>query len=224
MSGIALRRACSRTSTPARPAWLSQRARASSRMRCARCRLPPYMSLFVNWFSVSAVPVGCSVYFALRAIVGRRGIWLGLARRLRAVLAAALPPVADAGRVEGAADDVVLHGRKVTDLAAADQHHRVLLEVVPDAGDVGGDLHPVRQPHARNLPERRVRLLRGARHDLQADATPLRRATSCARGLLEGVQRPAQRRGLDLLDGRLATLADQLADGWQREPRGCIAF
>src|SRR6187431_1923172 len=137
MSGMALRRACSRTSTPARPACDSQRARASSRMRCARWRFPPYMSLFVNWSSVSAVPVSCSAYFVLRAIVGRRGICLPLARRLRAVLAASLPAVANARGVEGAANDVVLHRRKVLHATSAHEHHRVLLEVMADTRNVG---------------------------------------------------------------------------------------
>src|SRR5687768_5437097 len=224
MSGIALRSACSSTSTPARPACDSQRLRASSRIRCARWRLPPYISLFVNWLRVSAVPLSCSAYLSLRAMVGRRGIYLGLGRRLRAVLAAALPTISHAGRIERAADDVVLHRREVLHAAATHQHHRVLLQVMADAGDVRGDLHAIRQAHAGDLPKRRVRLLRSARHHLEAHAAPLRRATSLARGLLEGVQRPAQRRGLDLLDGRLATLADQLADGWQREPRVRIAL
>src|SRR5579859_63137 len=219
MRGIALRSADSMTSTPERPAWRSQLAMAPSRIREASWRLPPRMSLLVNWSSVSAVPTSCSSYLVLRAMVGRRGIGLALARRLRAVLASALAPIADAGGVEGAADDVVLHRREVADLAAADQDHRVLLEVVADARDVGGDLHLVREAHARDLPKRRVRLLRGAGHHLEADTAALRGATPLGGGLLQGVEGPPQGGGLYLLDGRPAALADQLADGWQRRPR-----
>src|SRR5688572_15478627 len=165
---------------------------------------------------VSAVPTSCSSYLALRAMVGRRGMQLALARRLRAVLAATLAAVTHARRVERATHDVVLDGRQVAHLAAAHEHHRVLLQVVPDAGNVGGDLHPVDQPDARDLAKGRVRLLRGARHDLQADTTTLRRAATHGAGLLQGVQRAAERGRLDLLACRLAALTDQLADGWQR--------
>jgi hypothetical protein len=51
-----------------------------------------------------------------------------------AVLAATLLAVADAGGVEGAADDVVLDRRQVLHLAAAHEDDRVLLEVVADPG------------------------------------------------------------------------------------------
>src|SRR5690606_13466057 len=69
-------------------------------------------------------------------------------RPLRAVLGAPLPPRADARSVQRAADDVVAHTGKVLHPAAADQHHRVLLEVVSLAGNVGGDLNPVAKAHA----------------------------------------------------------------------------
>src|ERR1700758_2995732 len=59
---------------------------------------------------------------------------------LRAVAAARLLTVADALGVQGAADDLVAHARKVSYPPAAHQHDRVLLEVVADAGDVGRDL------------------------------------------------------------------------------------
>src|ERR687888_411101 len=48
-------------------------------------------------------------------------------------------------RDEGPAYDMIAHAGQVLDPAATDQHHRVLLEVVALAGDVGGDLHPVGQ-------------------------------------------------------------------------------
>src|SRR5207247_1134835 len=78
---------------------------------------------------------------------------------LRAVLAATLLAIADAGRVERAADDVVLDRWEVLDLAAAHEHDRVLLEVVADPGDVGRDLHLVGQADAGDLAKSRVRLL-----------------------------------------------------------------
>src|SRR5439155_18677804 len=49
---------------------------------------------------------------------------------LGAVLAASLLAVLGAGRVEGAADDVIAHAGQVLDAAAPDEHHRVLLQVM----------------------------------------------------------------------------------------------
>src|SRR5205814_1477860 len=88
----------------------------------------------------------------------RRGIPLP---GLDAVLRAGLLAVGDAGGVERAAHDLVADARQILDAAAAHEHDRVLLEVVPLAGDVSGDLHPVGQADAGDLPERRVRLTNG---------------------------------------------------------------
>jgi hypothetical protein len=60
----------------------------------------------------------------------------GLLRTLRAVLGAGLATVLDALRVEHAAQDVVAHAGKIAHTAAADEHHRVLLQVVAFARDV----------------------------------------------------------------------------------------
>src|SRR5215467_1845484 len=66
---------------------------------------------------------------------------------LRAVAAASLLAVADALGVQRAADDLVTDAREVADTAAADQHDRVLLEVVANARDVSSDLDLTGQPH-----------------------------------------------------------------------------
>src|SRR5579884_112145 len=118
---------------------------------------------------------------------------------LRPVLRAALLAVADAGRVERGADHLVAVAREVLDAAAADEHHRVLLEVVPLARNVGPDLHAVREPDASDLPKRRIRLLRGLRHHARADAPLLRRPLEVGRLRLR-------------LDG-LPTLPDELIHG-----------
>src|SRR5690348_10887914 len=78
----------------------------------------------------------------------------------------------------------------------------MLLQVVADAGDVGGDLDAGGQADARDLAESRVRLLRGLGVDAHADAAPLGRAP--------------KRRRLRLRSSRLAPKADQLLDGRQR--------
>src|SRR5262249_9648646 len=73
-------------------------------------------------------------------------------------------------------------------------------QVVTLAGDVGRDLDLAGQLDTRDLPERRVRLLRSGGVHAGAYATALRAA-------LEG-------RGLDLGDLVAATLAGQLLNGW----------
>src|SRR5690606_24742783 len=128
----------------------------------------------------------------------RKGAENGSAGTLGAVLGAALLAVLHAGGVQGAADDVVAHAREVLHTTATDHHHRVLLEVVTHAGDVGRHLDAVGQADTGHLAEGRVRLLRGRGVDAGADTTLLR-------ALLEGG-------ALALHRQLLATLADQLAD------------
>src|SRR5207247_1111021 len=141
MMGVALRMAASRISRPGRLACASARASASRRIRSDRFRLPSVMSSAVQRAVVRLT--GVAWYFALRGMLMRRGM-LGpparAGRGLRAVLAPALPAIPDARRVQGPPDDVVLDRRQVLHPTTPDEDHRVLLEVVPDAGDVGGDL------------------------------------------------------------------------------------
>src|SRR5918998_1214376 len=115
-----------------------------------------------------------------------------------------LPAVADPLGVEGAADDLVADARQVLHPAAADEHDRVLLEVVADARDVGGDLDAAGQPDPGDLAEGGVRLLRGRGVDAGAHPPALGRA-------LQG-------RGLRLRRLALAALADQLLDGGHTRP------
>src|SRR5690349_17295002 len=82
---------------------------------------------------------------------------------LGAVAATGLLAVADARRVERPADDLVANAGQVLHTTAADEHDRVLLQVVPFARDVRGDLHAARQAHTSDLAQRRVRLLGGVR-------------------------------------------------------------
>src|SRR3954468_18402997 len=158
------------------------------------------MTLFTSW-DTSTEPYTGSGSTVLGAISARRGI--RLAPQLRAVLRARLLPVAHARRVERGADDLVADARQVPDAAAADEHHGVLLQVVALAGNVGGDLHAVRQPDARDLPQRGVRLLRRGRVDARADAPLLRCAAPGLR--------------LRLGDGRRTAFPDELIDGGQRK-------
>src|SRR5487761_961091 len=128
-----------------------------------------------------------------REIRWRRGISGGPGRLLALgpVLAARLLACLGPGGVQGAPDYVVPNARQVLHLAPPDQHHRVLLEVVPDPRDVRGDLGLGGQPYPSHLAQRRVRLLgRGGEH---ADAHP------------PPLGRSPEGRRLGLLDHRLAT-------------------
>src|SRR5687767_2978181 len=89
---------------------------------------------------------------------------------LGAVLRTALAAVGDASGVEGSTDGVVTHAREVLDTTAADEDHRVLLEVVPFTRDVARDFHRVGETDAGDLAEGRVRLLGGRGVDAGADA------------------------------------------------------
>src|SRR5213079_1154289 len=135
----------------------------------------------------------------------RRGGGTSLSSSLRplgAVFRTALAAVLDALGVVGAADDVIAHAGQILDAAAADQHHRVLLQIVSLARDVAGHLETVGETHARDLAQGRVRLFRRRRIDARADPALLR-------ALLH-------RRDLVARDLRLPRLVDQLV--YRRHP------
>src|SRR5262249_44384846 len=119
-------------------------------------------------------------------------------RTLGAILRTALLTVLDALGIQHAAEDVVAHAGQVLDAAAADHHHRVLLQVMALAGDVADHLEAVGQAHLRDLAKRRVRLLRGRGVDARAHAALLRRLL--------------QRRHLLARLLHFARLCDQLVD------------
>src|SRR5262245_58418028 len=75
---------------------------------------------------------------------------------LGGVPATRLLAVLDAGGIERATDDLVANAGQVADATAADEHDRVLLEVMALAGDVGRHLDPARKTDTGNLAERRV--------------------------------------------------------------------
>src|SRR4051812_41892763 len=87
----------------------------------------------------------------------------------RAVAAAGLLAVADTLGVQRTADDLVANTGEILHAAATHEHDAVLLEVVADAGDVGGDLDAAGESDAGDLAQRRVRLLGRGRVDAGAD-------------------------------------------------------
>src|SRR5215470_13145151 len=110
--------------------------------------LPRVMSTLTN-FATSELPYFGSGRISRLGTSLRRGILDSLRglRLLGAVLRAALLAILDPLRVEAAAYDVVAHAGKVFHAASADQHHRVLLQVMALAADVDDDLEAVRQAH-----------------------------------------------------------------------------
>src|SRR5438105_4550772 len=121
--------------------------------------LPLRMRTLTNLVTRRSWNLGSGRIFRLSAL-RRRGIWFSLAGTLGAVLGTALLATLHSHGVQGAANDVIAHAREVLHAAAADHHHRVLLEVVTYARDVRRDFDAVGQPDTRHLPQRRVRLLR----------------------------------------------------------------
>jgi len=95
---------------------------------------------------------------------------------LRSVFRALLFPRIDAPRVQNAPYDVIPDAGEIFYAASANQDHRVLLQVMSFAGNVGGDFHAVCKPHPRHLSERRVRFLRRRREHLEAYAALKRRS------------------------------------------------
>src|SRR3954462_11204874 len=168
-------------------------------MRWATCFLPSCSTLETSWVTSCDPNTGStsSGRFGAGPLRGISALLL-----LRAVAAASLLAVLHALGVERAADDLVADTGEVLHPAAAHEHDRVLLQVVADAGDVGGDLDAGRQPHAGDLAQRGVRLLGGGRVDTRAHAAPL--------------GRPLQSGRLVLRHLVLAALADQLVDGGHR--------
>jgi hypothetical protein len=65
----------------------------------------------------------------------------------------------------GPADNMITDTGKILDTAAPNQNHRVFLEVMPDAGNIGGYFSPMRETHTGDRPEGRFRLLGGHGHD-----------------------------------------------------------
>src|SRR5436309_374103 len=92
------------------------------------------------------------------------------------ILRPALLPVRHPRRIERAPHHVIAHPGQVLDATAADEHDRVLLQIVAYTRDISSDLDPVSQPNARDLPQRRVGLLGSRGINASTDAAPLRAA------------------------------------------------
>src|SRR6478736_3591116 len=91
---------------------------------------PSYIRAFMNRLITTSPNFGSG---RISRLTARRRRLIGsapLLRPLGAVERTALAALRQALRVEHAAQDVVAHARQVLHAPAADQHHRVLLQVV----------------------------------------------------------------------------------------------
>jgi hypothetical protein len=80
----------------------------------------------------------------------------------------------NADGIQGAPDDVVTNAGEVLHAATPHEHDRVLLEVVADAGNIGGHFKAAREADAGHLAQRRIGLLGCGRVNANTDAAPLR--------------------------------------------------
>ena len=80
-------------------------------------------------------------------------LWLpsGSLGSFRSVLGPTLLAVLDTTGVQRPTHDVVSNARQIFDTATPHQHHRMLLQIVAFAWDVGGYFHAVGQSNTRNL-------------------------------------------------------------------------
>jgi hypothetical protein len=134
-----------------------------------------------------------------------------------AVFATAALTALHAGSVESAAHDVITHARQVAHATAANQHHRVLLKVVPFARDVSSHFDAVGEAHTGDLAHGGVRFLGrcGANHgaDATAEGIALGHTLAFAGESIVAIQQSG--RFLLFLYG-LAPFSHELIDGGQR--------
>ncbi len=98
---------------------------------------------------------------------------LGLFRFLRPVNGTGLLSILHALRVENATDDMVADAREVFHAAAMHQHHRVFLQIMAFAANIGRDFGAIGQTNASHLAESRIRFLGRSGGDFHAHAALL---------------------------------------------------
>ena len=75
------------------------------------------------------------------------------------VLGTALFAICNPQRIEGASNDMVSHTGKVLYTAPANEHNGVLLQIVPNARDIGGNFYTVCQADTGDFAQGRIRFL-----------------------------------------------------------------
>src|ERR1035437_3167780 len=120
--------------------------------------LPSYISAFMKRLIMTS-PNFASGRISRLVARRRRLMSRSSLRPLRAVQRTTLATLGNALGVQHAAQDVVTHPGQVLHATATDQHHTVLLQIVPLARDVADHLVTVGQTHlgeGHNLQEHSV--------------------------------------------------------------------
>jgi hypothetical protein len=146
-------------------------------------------------FQTTAHKRASCYYMQIKEIAPPSGLILFLSS-LCAVEGPALLAVYNACRVERASDDMITNSGQISDPAASDENHAMLLQVMADAGDIASSLGVVRKPYTCNFAQRRVGLFGCSRAYLYANAALLRAIL--------------QQRGLGLFDIGVPALAYKL--------------
>src|SRR5688572_17756783 len=150
---------------------------------------------------------------------------INLLGTLRAILGAALFSIGNAGRIQGAAHNVITHTGQVFDTSATYQHHGVLLQLMTFTWDVRGHFDAICQTDTGDLAQCRIWLLGSHRTHDRADAALLRRALILAHAtLLVRIQCVLQGRGFAFYFLILAALADHLVDCRHDSPPITLSF
>ncbi len=103
------------------------------------------------------------------------------------VLGSPLLPVLHSIGVLGTSNCVVPHARKVFNTTASYEDDGVLLEIMTDTGDIGGDFISIGKTHPCDFSQRGVRLLGRGRIDSDTDSSSLRAVgQGWCRGFLPG--------------------------------------
>src|SRR5699024_2317727 len=108
-------------------------------------------------------------------------------RLLGAILGAPLAPGINTRGIQCAAHRVVTHTRQIVHTTAANQHDRVLLQVMPLTTNLTGHFVTIGQAHTSYLAQSGVRLLRRRRVHARAHATTLGTGLKRANGVLYGL-------------------------------------
>src|SRR5690348_9058484 len=116
-------------------------------MFCAVERLPSYIMLTMNFCTMSLPYTGSPGVFRRRTqpFLGILQLLLGGLWPLGAVFRAPLLAIFNAGRIERAAHNVISNAGQILHAAPANEHNRVLLQVVADTRNVRRHFVTVRQ-------------------------------------------------------------------------------
>jgi hypothetical protein len=129
---------------------------------------------------------------------------------LRTILGTALLASADTGRIERSPHHVIAHPGKVLHAASADQHNRVLLQIVSYPRNISGYFNSVGKPHTSHLTQRRIRLLRSRGIHTRTNPTPLGTGLQC--GTCSLITRRASPFAHELIERRQLTLQEKLVN------------